>query len=255
MKTHITFKHRESGRKRLFFLTVFILYASVVQAKTVLGTMVEVKTRTPITNGVVMILDGKNNLREMDVTDSLGRFGFENVTLRKFNIRTYRYGYLDVSAGPFSFAERDTFLMMVEIMPEPIELDSLSIEGSQINAYLDNVGFYGRMKKGQGTFISEAEIDFQSPHSMADLIRNIPGMMCLSTGGDFSTNIYSTRYIHHEIPVHVYVDGAAVDPEVLNIIDPNQVRGVEVYPSSIEAPSRYRGNWYAGGVILIWTKH
>ena len=190
----------------------------------------------------------------MDVTDSLGRFSFRDMSIKKFNIKTYRYGYLDVNAGPFAFADRDTFLMMVELVPEPIELDSLSIEGQQINNYLEGVGFYRRMKKGLGTFISEADIKAQSPRDMADLIRNAPGMMCLSSDATTSFNVYSTRYIHHQIPVHLYVDGAAVSSEFLNVMDPNMVRGVEIYPSSIDAPPQYRGNWYAGGVILIWTK-
>ena len=244
---------------RLIFLIIVFLSVlnpqQISSAKTILGMMYEKSTHDPISNGVVMILDNKN-LYDLYVTDKLGQFHFEDIPLSKFYMRTYRYGYVDIDVGPFSFKNNDTLLVHFEVEPEPIETDSVMIEAERADDYLNNVGFYERKEKDLGFYITEQDIQKQSAHHMADLLRTLPGMSVFTKGEQaYSYHVYSSRYLNYTTELHIFVDGILTNQGILDVLSPTQIRAVEVYPSSISAPAEYAGTWRSGGIILIWTKH
>jgi|GEM_PF-4324700 len=246
----------------LTLLSVILSLLSIPQnicAQKISGRLYENHTNRPVSKAIVMILNTRNRIYDITMSDSLGQFSFDKLKLRSFIIKTYRYGFKNIVTDIYKLEKSDTLFFQIGLDPEPILMDSVYISSDRIMAYLLSTGFYKRMKSKTGYFFTQQDIEDKAPYNLGQLFDDIPGMIYQSSqtsaNGFKEPGVYSLRHLHNNIPANIYVDGKHVDSGFIDLIPPDQVMAVEVYKSSIDAPVQYGGSYKPGGVILIWTKH
>jgi len=254
-------KFKYSHKKRTLFILLMLFHTTILKydvlySEIIIGKIYEIPSYTPISTVTVTLLNAKNKIHNITYSDSLGCFSFNNIKLDSFKIITHRFGYVNVTAGPYSFNNKDTLLFRIELEPIPFNMDSISITAKRLNPFLNKVGFYKREKTGLGKFIYRDKIENISPRTVLDIIQCVPGMLVRYSDGQLcsSPTIYSIRYYHYGIPAQIFIDGNPTDNDYIELLPPDDIMAIEVYKNSINAPIQY-GFGKPGGVILIWTRH
>ncbi|HET7231128.1 MAG TPA: carboxypeptidase-like regulatory domain-containing protein [Longimicrobium sp.] len=149
---------------------------------------------------------------------------------------------------------------------------------AQRNPALETLGFYQRMEKNPGQFVTEDQIQSRRAGRMTDVLRRLKGIRLLRYSENLGmSGSRSTADLSGEIRVassrgstgisrvgpcwmDVYMngvqvqDGAHVDQaQNLDDIATSTVIAMEVYQPS-EIPTEYRSSTSTCGVILIWTR-
>jgi hypothetical protein len=112
--------------------------------------------------------------------------------------------------------------------------------------------FYDHRQQRQsfGRFLELADIRRIAPRSPSDLFRSVPGITirAATTGGN-------TIRIRGCQPT-VWVDGQRIPgAELDDVIQPNDIGGIEFYPSSSGIPPQYLDpSNRLCGLILVWTR-
>ncbi len=239
-------------------LLVFIFFLFLLQlnlsAKTVRGVVIDVKSNEPLKDVVVMVIDTANVIRAMQNTDSAGVFIITGLKEAIFKVRTYRYGYVSTTTGPYNLSRHDTLGMLIRLEATPFELKEVVVTATRVIPYLDRVHFYERKEMRSGHFVTWNDFKNRGLSSVYDIFRGIPGLIVKNN------TVYFLRYAANAMggtapqPL-IYVDGALLPNEPDNIwwLNPENVLAIETYNVNW-APEEYsRGT--RGGVILIWTKN
>lgn len=118
-------------------------------------------------------------------------------------------------------------------------------------------GFLDRMHGGQGAYFTAAEIERNHPIRTSDVVRKVPGIYVSQDGVALSarghTSILSADCAGDPMPL--YVDGAPMLSDDLNLIPPSDIAGIEVYRGPSTVPPELRRAGPVCGAIVIWTKH
>lgn len=150
-------------------------------------------------------------------------------------------------------------------VPEPaFEIEGLLVSVEQRSSRLADMGFYDRRDSGTGTFLDGEEIAAQLPSSLEEILRPIPGVRIAHT--------VTTRggrpvvVIRGCLPA-IYIDGVQArrgtpfeskpdrEPVYLSdLVNPEDIEGIEVYTSPAELPAQYGGTGAECGVLLVWTR-
>ena len=245
-----------ASRKVIMTFTIlfYILIFQNLSAGTVRGVVIDVRTTDPLNNVVIMVVDTTNNIRATSMTDSSGVFLITEVKQKKFFIKSYRLGYVNITAGPYNLTGDDTLNMTIKLEALPFMLDEAVITGKKVDPYLDEVDFYKRKKLGMGHYITSDDFKGRTLPNAYDIFRGIPGLIVENDKVYFSRYSSSSLNATAVQPL-IYIDGTLLVDTNYNLgwLNPEIVSGVEIY-DGIKAPVQYgRGN--IGGVILIWTKH
>ncbi len=261
-----SFSYSKNMLKVIYFLVYIIMFGHL-NADVIIGNIYEINSKTPVDNVRIFLLND-SLIADLEVSDPLGAFIFDNVRVDPFYIKTMRYSYVDIKAGPFSFDKKDTLRLHIELESKPIEYEPVTKIEEGIDPQLERVGFYERKNKGAGYFLTKEDFSSQSLTHVSDIFSMFPGLVIGNDGT--RSSMVSARYQNmsiqtHKITMNIYIDGAKVNmdfkevegfykPLELNIIDPENIKAVEVYPSSASAPMQYGGlSSSTGGVVLIWT--
>jgi hypothetical protein len=145
----------------------------------------------------------------------------------------------------------------------PIELDPLTVILERRPLPSKMHGFYSRMDRGWGTFITRETLENRRPVRISQMIGDLPGVRLIQVGPGRYAPIFRNQARFTDgrnlspCPPAVYVDGihildgaSAIDEFVL----PNEVEAVEVYKSAASVPARFGGSLAGCGVIVIWTR-
>lgn len=115
-----------------------------------------------------------------------------------------------------------------------------------------------RFAGGGGSFLDEEDIARRNPLRTEDLFRSVPGFSVVPSGG-FDYRIVSTRGpgASGQCSPDVFLDGSRItlDPAMGGglPVNPQELYGIEAYPSGAFAPAQYSSQ-SSCGVVLIWTK-
>jgi len=238
----------------LFTSVLAVLHPPLCRAQTINGTVFERRSRDPVKNVIIMVMAGRDSIYRITRTDSLGRFQCIGVNLDSFRIQTYRYGYAATHTGPLVFPEQGRLTVTLELNAVPILMDSVSICEEREKAYLQRMGFYTRGENRTGYFIWGEELLKIRANHFGQIVEHFPGIVYMRRGGSGRSGLFAMRYLHHNIPMVIFIDGAlTISTDCIDLIPPDDILAVEVYKNSSLAPAVY--NVRPGGVVLIWTKH
>jgi TonB-dependent Receptor Plug Domain len=160
---------------------------------------------------------------------------------------------VDVVAGSvaevvFILPEREQFLDTVRVVGErPVESASYR-------------GFLERRSRGFGSFVDEAQIERRKPQFIADLVRDLPGVLVSSSpmrGNLQDIRFRSYRFGARTCAPDVFIDGTYVpnvgrDGTLESMVSTMSLRAVEVYPRAGSVPAQFQRNDGCGALVL-WT--
>lgn len=123
-------------------------------------------------------------------------------------------------------------------------------------------GFYERMERGFGTFITRGEIEDRSPDRVSDLFHAVAGVRIERRGdGTGRSGVTMARSAAFQdggrCAIHYWVDGSRIPIASRFDVDelsPGDVEGIEVYRGPSEIPARFTRFGDACGVVVVWTR-
>lgn len=143
---------------------------------------------------------------------------------------------------------------------EEVTLPGLRVTSWGRSTALRNRGFYDRQRANFGTFLTEDEIAARLPLHGTDVLRGVRGFTVtrVRTVDDGSFDVPTTTHspgLSLCIP-RVFIDNvpASGNPTFLYDLNPNDIEGIEAYPSPSSVPAEYGGSFARCGVVLVWTK-
>lgn len=186
-------------------------------------------------------------------TDSLGAFRFPSVAVGQRRLLFRRLGFrpvgMDVEVAHPGMEHLD--VLMVHTAQT---LAAVKVEARAESATPRLRGYYERMDKRIGHFITRERIERTHSFSFTDLLREIPGVTIRRIGQIDK----AVRFRGAACPPLVFVDGfAATAAEFdLEMLDPGMLEGVEVYLGGASVPAVFAGprSLDRCGVVAVWSR-
>ncbi len=186
-------------------------------------------------------------------TDENGEFLLAKAAVGATSIRVRRIGFrpdtlrVNVLAG-------QTIPADVVLTRVAVELDPLIVYGRS-NLTGRFAGFYERLGRGMGHFLTREQIEKRNPMNMTDLFRMIPGARVETRG--FGQQVVRFRGARNA-PL-VWLDGTPLYAGEFDLdsVDPRSFEGVEIYSGPASVPAEFLGNRAissTGGTIILWTR-
>jgi hypothetical protein len=234
----------------MFLLPVFPVGTLVAQTQSppkhgVDGIVVD-EGQAPVPSAEIVL---KRDGRELQVAHSGndGRFSFTDVQTGPAALMVRRMGYtartidLDVPVGGVSDP------VEVKLAQIPSDIASVIVESSK--SHLEE--FYNRKANNNfAKFFERKDIQKQNPLYLSEMIRTVGGANVSSAGA-------GNRILLRGCQPMVWVDGMrAPGAELDEVARPDDVAGMEVYPSNAGLPAEYQDrNNRMCGAIIVWTKN
>lgn len=196
----------------------------------------------PLADASVTIL--RTNVRVQ--TGGSGHFRIVRVPAGQYLVIVRHLGHRPAS-GIIEVAANDTARLSYALEPAVPTLEGVVVTERRLSSTL--VDFEQRRRFGQGTFLTQADIDRRNAVFTRELFEGIPSVK--STGGAIvSTRVGGCR-------TELFVDGVRLPerttPEDLPI--PKDIAAIEVYAGPATIPPQFAGGRASCGVVLIWTRY
>jgi hypothetical protein len=137
-------------------------------------------------------------------------------------------------------------------------------------------GFWQRRARGQGYFVTRAQIEAAQAMYMTDVLRGVPGLRFVAgRHGSFDVSLgrarpisrdpgYQARALHNnpdfapnDCPVQLFVEGHPYHNDTMSFDEafrPNEIEAVEIYNSPGQTPAQFGGTRAQCGVIVVWLR-
>lgn len=222
--------------------------ASAQTAVYQLGGVVTDSGHAPIAEAEVTLLEVGAVVRQV-ATDAAGWFTLGDLPARRFTLRVHRLGYRQQIRDVLPGADGTSTFVEIILADLPAELAGLVVT-PRASPRLREFAERRERRRGFARFLDDADIRRLAPASASDLFRSVPGITirAASSGGN-------TIRIRGCQPT-VWVDGQRIPgAELDDVIRPNDIGGIEFYPSSAGIPPQYMDpSNRLCGLILVWTK-
>lgn len=147
-----------------------------------------------------------------------------------------------------------------ESVPAEIRLRRLAVELTPVVVFGRKeltgrmAGFYKRMSRGGGTFITHQQVEQRNPMNMTDMFRMVPGARVETRG--FNTSV---RFRGSRCAPLTWLDGTPLYAGEfdLDAVDPRSFEGIEIYNGAAGVPAEFQGNRNlssACGTIILWSR-
>ncbi len=115
-------------------------------------------------------------------------------------------------------------------------------------------GFYQRMSRGHGHFITREQVERRNPANMTDLFRMIPGARVETRG--FSRQV---RFRGARCAPLTWLDGSPLYAGEFDLdsVDPRTFEGIEIYSGAASVPAEFQGNRSISsscGTVILWSR-
>jgi hypothetical protein len=184
-------------------------------------------------------------------TDSVGAFkllhvpsGFHILRLRRLGfapslvqVRVSRRGVATVNAVMSSTA---SVLNTVNVKAPSGEVVSLPREVAR------------RLSAGQGYYILSGDARLRDSHNTSDVFRRLQGVTIKGGVAVSTRGINSLLADPCPLGMPLYVNGAPMGNNILDVVAPSEIAAIEVYPTTASMPPSMPAS--PCGAIMIWTK-
>ncbi len=133
-------------------------------------------------------------------------------------------------------------------------LESVVVQADRTKLQKDFTGFSERARRGGfGRYITEEDMRRRSAFAVTDVLRTVPGLRVVPTGG-FGSAVLGRGNCTPDI----FIDGTRVldgSAQLDQLIQPQDVGGIEVYPGGTGAPAQLQSPGGSScGVVAVWSK-
>jgi hypothetical protein len=234
---------------------------------TIRGRVVDYLTEQPIPDVRVEVLDVKERIRRLAVSDSEGNFVLHRVAPGPFWLRGRHQGYTTTTTPPWRIEGGEVLTVTVFMHPEVVLLAPLAVTGRARTFSPVLAGFRERLQRRQGgTFITRVDIETRNAARVTDLLVGVPGLRIQAAPGAANSRLVTFARALPGMaagpagcPVQVYVDGVLAtrgraDVSVDELAVPGLLEGVEVYRGLGTVPAEFLTPEARCGVIALWTR-
>jgi Carboxypeptidase regulatory-like domain/TonB-dependent Receptor Plug Domain len=233
------------------------------------GRLLDASGGAPITSARVSITGSRGRWRAETLTDSAGGFQFEDVRPGPYRVRASRVGYREAGGtlrlSADSVVELELRLAVASVALAPVTVVTRSRRS--VSPVLE--GFYGRLERGQGRFVTRQEIESRNPVRVTDMLRNIPNLNGHAPRGGVGGGVITRGSTGDRCTVVFFVDGMLVsqpsmggpfrgsprqDQAIDDYVQPTEVEGIEIYRGEADTPAEFVTRWVGCGTIVIWTR-
>ena len=190
-----------------------------------------------------------------DTTNANGQFDLAALPVGTYGLEARALGFTPrrVAVDIPDSAEAVVEVAMDVFVPT---IDTVRVRASRSAADDLFAEFDRRRKTSSGYFIDSEQLNKRSPIYMSDVLRGTPGIT-ISPG----TNLQGDQILMRgtsgagSCTPAVYLDGVRAtmpDGTLDDLVDPQQVRAIEVYSRSTNAPMSFQSQ-NGCGTIVIWT--
>ncbi len=237
-----------------------VVFASPGFAQVVRGVVMEVGSGDAVEDAVLVLRAPNGSVRATAISDNGGRFQLVALSSGTVYLEVSHLGYANWATGNFALADDVVLDVEVKLGTEAIPLDPILVV-AQGSMRLGREAVFERRRTNAarvgGYFITEAEIERRVMATPSKLTLTVPGMSVRPAGAtndlDRSVILASGGCL-----ARTFIDGVHIDQSGGHSIDdllaPELIAGVEVYPRAMSAPFQYQGAGNTCGVVLFWTK-
>jgi len=239
----------------------------------VVGTVVDAVSREPVEGAAVRLVDGAGGTVAEALSDARGRVLLLPGEPGSYRVQAARLGYAPTE-GRVVDVEQGTRRVEIRLSTEAIPLDEMVVTVRGTVPALDRNGFYQRQAVSDGRFLVREDIAAASSSRTSDVLIRVPGIGPVSFNEESSeTNKRRIQFSRARntrdwrcLPV-LYIDGVMVRaggpwtpgeperwPTVEELIGPQDIEAIELYPSRLSAPARFQGAGSECGSVVVWTR-
>lgn len=233
------------------------------------GVLLDAGSSAPIPGARVHLGATRGGWREETLTDSIGEFVFDDVRSGAYRLRARRVGYRE-SGGSLRLAADSVVELEVRMAVATVALEPVTVvtrSRRSVSPVLE--GFYGRLERGQGRFVTREEIEARGPARVTDMLRTIPNLNAHSPRGGVGGVTMSRGSSADRCTVVFFIDGMLVsqpsmggpfrgsprqDQAIDDYVAPSDVEGIEIYRGESDTPAEFVTRWVGCGTIVIWTR-
>ena len=196
--------------------------------------------------------------RQVVSTTDSGSFTLTDIASGRVQFTVRRMGFVPVD---FEVMLRPGSVkpLVVRLTPVPLPLAEVAVAAHE-NVDSDSMraqrfratGFFDRMSKLPGYFVSPADVERRQPTAISDLMNAVPGVMAVGRAHTSSLRyVAAGKYCR----LQLYLDGHPV-ADGDDMVPGADIKAIEVYTSLLSTaqaflPSPLKG--YCGSVV-VWTK-
>jgi hypothetical protein len=253
--------------------SAFLLLASALvltlpsdlAGQTIRGKILDEITGEPISNADVELLAGSkgDEVVGRTLTDAAGVFLLDAGAQGRFRLSAERIGYQKVIAPPVDIIAGDTLAVELRMAVDAIPLAPLTVVSDrpplllrirlEEGGYAERRDLYGGEGLGMGHFLLESDWEHRSPHLIADIVREVPGVRIV--GASIRMRAITSFDPGGCVP-SFYLDGNLVrlrGESIEDLISPFSITAVEVYPGMSRPPQFMDMLEHPCGAIVLWT--
>lgn len=225
------------------------MWPVLAQRAAVRGALVDVVTQQPIEAARISILG--TTLATVSGRD--GGFELASVPTGVHVLQVRAIGYA-LASWVLDLAEGQSLRQNFELQSRVVTVDSVRVVvASAVESWRNEAGFETRRRSGRGYFITREEIARRQPRTLADLMRNVPGIGTVCRGGaSNSCRVVMNRGSRPCSPDY-FLDGFEATASTGPNFPINQIRGIEIYGDPSMIPLELQRPNLRCGVIAIWT--
>jgi iron complex outermembrane receptor protein len=258
-----------------FLLFPLVLAAGLAAAQEptarIVGTVTDSATGLPLAGVQVTLLGTALSAS----TSSEGHFEFPGLSAGRYVVHVRTVGYAGATLEA-TLAEGAVEEFAVGLAAVSVVLPEVVVEGEAqpVMRTAGLQGFYRRVARGHGYFVTREDVQRIRPAATSDLLMAVPGIEVTRQGGNWETSIRSAETpltlrdgVPAACPVHFYVNGrlsssdlesGSFNPSSLDSYRPTEIEGIEVYRRRTEIPHEFMRTGASGqppcAVIIVWTR-
>jgi hypothetical protein len=213
----------------------------------IIGRIVDQQSQAPVGGARVALLGTPRRTG----SDSAGRFTEAGLVAGTYLLEVRAIGY-GVTSWVVRLGESEVLDQVFELTPLGFDLDPVTVEGRPTFAQRRLQEFEQRRRSGRGVFITAAQIEASNASSIADVLRDIPGVLVVCRGGGCAVQM--TRTARGTCRPDWIVDGFPATQSATPHLPTVGITGVEIYRSASETPTEFLKADSECGVIILWTK-
>lgn len=220
-------------------------------AQEVSGEILDAETGRPVAEARIVVRNATDSVLSEIRTDASGLFRMLGLPEGPLDLYVEALGYATSASREIDHRGQALFLE-IDLAPDPLDSDGITVSAEYRDPYLASRGFYERERRGHGYFLTPNRISMIRP---SDMFRRIASIRVSHGEPVFLRGAPSVRRCRPA----VYQDGTLVRSEQSRtpfdgaVAPPAWIEAVEVYPGPASAPVEWRGS-ASCGLILVWTR-
>ena len=238
-------------RTALALLVVAVGAVPLAAQGTALGAEVFATIRDRVTGepviGATGVLTPQDGQPWTGTTDENGRFRTPPLSPTSYGLTVTRGGYATLR-GNVQLEGPGAVDLRAQMVPLDFALEPVIALAAR-RTRLEEVGFYDRLRFGDGHFITRDEIEHHAPTQVSDVLRGIPGVRVVPGIARANQVLLRGSCVPRVVLDGLLLSGPVEVDHLLPTID---VAGIEVYHGT-SAPILYTGETTCG-VIMLWSR-